>query len=190
MHTTASHLPQPLIGTMPSMQAAFLVIGDEILRGSVADANTPWLAKLLHAQGVDLIRVLCVPDNIDNIVEALHDLRSRVGADGFIFTSGGIGATHDDVTYAAVARAYELPLERHPPTVDLMQQHYSARGLELNEARLRMATIPTPSGDARLRSPRTAPTPARRQGEPARGRFCMHCFSQLLSPLLRRVQRC
>ncbi|KXZ41817.1 hypothetical protein GPECTOR_273g711 [Gonium pectorale] len=79
-------------------RAALVVIGDEILSGSVVDTNTPWLAKLLHSRGVDLVRVLYIPDSRTEIREALLDARSRVGPSGFVFTSGGIGPTHDDVT--------------------------------------------------------------------------------------------
>lgn len=125
-------------------KAAFLVIGDELLRGQVADANTSWLAKTLHAQGVDLTRVTFVPDEVSDIVDTVRDLRHRVGPGGFVFTAGGIGCTHDDVTYDAIAKAFDRTLERHSPTVERMREQYTQRGLELTEVRLRMATLPTP----------------------------------------------
>ncbi|GLC39458.1 hypothetical protein PLESTM_000899900 [Pleodorina starrii] len=126
-------------------RAALVVIGDEILAGSVVDTNTSWLAKLLHSRGVDLIRVSYIPDSRSDIREAVLDARGRVGPGGFVFTSGGIGPTHDDVTYEAVAEALGVSLQLHEPTVERMRVSYTARGLELNEARLRMATLPTPS---------------------------------------------
>ena len=70
-------------------KAALLIIGDEILKGSISDANTPWLAKLLYSRGVDLVRVECVPDEVDDIVASVRALRARVGDTGFVFTSGG-----------------------------------------------------------------------------------------------------
>eukprot|EP00884_Botryococcus_braunii_P012511 jgi/Botrbrau1/21260/Bobra.39_2s0052.1 len=123
-------------------KAAFLVIGNEILSGSIVDANTPWLAKLLHSRGVDLIRVEYIPDDADDIVASVLRLKERVGETGFVFTSGGIGPTHDDVTYEAIAKAFGLKLAQHGPTVALMQEHYEKRGVELNAARLRMAALP------------------------------------------------
>jgi hypothetical protein len=70
-------------------KAALLIIGDEILQGSIADANTPWLAKLLYSRGVDLVRVECIPDSKADIIETVRRLRGRVGDDGFVFSSGG-----------------------------------------------------------------------------------------------------
>jgi len=112
-------------------KAALLIIGNEVLSGSIADANTPWLAKLLHTRGVDLVRVEVVPDDKEDIATTTLNLRNRVGPNGFVFTSGGIGPTHDDVTYEAIASALGLALVQHPPTVALMQEHYAARGIEL-----------------------------------------------------------
>ncbi|KAJ9523700.1 hypothetical protein QJQ45_020127, partial [Haematococcus lacustris] len=88
--------------------AALLVVGDEILAGSITDVNTPWLAKLLHSRGVDLVRVEFVPDQADDIAATALRLRQRVGPSGFVFSSGGIGPTHDDVTYPALATAFGL----------------------------------------------------------------------------------
>ena len=70
----------------------------QVLSGSITDANTPWLAKLLHSRGVDLVRVEYVPDDKRDIVETVLRLRERVGEAGVVFTSGGIGPTHDDIT--------------------------------------------------------------------------------------------
>ncbi|KAK9839965.1 hypothetical protein WJX74_001201 [Apatococcus lobatus] len=127
--------------TQPKL-AAFLVIGNEILTGSVQDANTPWLAQLLYRQGVDLIRVEYIPDDKSDIASTLLRLKERVGHKGVIFTSGGIGPTHDDITYESVAHAFGVELEVHKPTVEAMKAHYEPQGKEVNESRLRMATIP------------------------------------------------
>ncbi|KAG1663065.1 hypothetical protein FOA52_011585 [Chlamydomonas sp. UWO 241] len=98
-----------------------------------------------RCRGVDLVRAEFIPDSVDEIARSVIDLKRRVGPDGFVFTSGGIGPTHDDVTYEALAKAFGAPLQLHTPTVERMRVDYSRRGLELNEARLQMATLPTPS---------------------------------------------
>ena len=125
-------------------KAALMIIGDEILSGSIQDTNTPWLARFLRARGVDLVRVEMVPDSFDDIADSLHRLRAKVSDNGFVFTSGGIGPTHDDITYEAIARALGLQIELHGETQQRMRVHYDERGLELNESRLRMAHLPTP----------------------------------------------
>lgn len=125
-------------------KAAMMVIGDEILSGSVQDSNTPWLAKFLRARGVDLVRVEFVPDTFEDIQDSVTRLRRAVSDNGFVFTSGGIGPTHDDITYEAIARALGLNIELHQGTYDRMKVHYAERGIELNESRLRMAHLPTP----------------------------------------------
>ena len=147
--STAASRTRPLPDAPPApplpVQAAMLVIGDEILRGNIADANTAWLAKALHARGVDLVRATVVPDDVADIVATVRDLRERVGPHGAVFTSGGIGPTHDDKTYEAIAAAFDRALVRHGPTVERMQEHYDKRGVELNDARLRMAALPSPA---------------------------------------------
>lgn len=127
-----------------SKKAAMMVIGDEILSGSVQDSNTPWLANFLRARGVDLVRVEFVPDTFEDIQDSIVRLRKKVSDDGFVFTSGGIGPTHDDITYEAIARALGLTIQLHQGTYDRMKVHYEERGIELNESRLRMAHLPTP----------------------------------------------
>eukprot|EP00873_Tetraselmis_striata_P010717 jgi/Tetstr1/430981/TSEL_020736.t1 len=123
-------------------QVALMIIGNEILSGSIQDSNTQWLAKSLYNRGVDLVRVEMLPDDIEDIVATVHRLKARVGEHGAIITSGGIGPTHDDVTYEAIAKATGTTLALHEPTVKKMRDHYSGLGKELNEARLRMATLP------------------------------------------------
>jgi len=125
-------------------KAAMLCVGDEILNGTIVDTNTPWLAKFLHARGVDLVRVEYVPDECDEIAESAKRCRAKVGQDGFVFTSGGIGPTHDDKTYEAIAKALGLKIELHEETRKRMELHYKERNVELNESRLRMAHLPAP----------------------------------------------
>jgi len=116
-------------GGAPS--AALMVIGDEILKGSIVDANTPWLAKYLYSRGVDLVRVECIPDDVEEIGATSRRLQRLVGNDGFVFTSGGIGPTHDDVTYEAIAKEFGLDIELHEPTYERMKVHYERRGIDL-----------------------------------------------------------
>lgn len=125
-------------------KAAMMVIGDEILSGSVQDSNTPWLAKFLRARGVDLVRVEFVPDSFEDIEDSIVRLRRAVSDNGFVFTSGGIGPTHDDITYEAIAKALGLKIELHQGTYERMKVHYAERDIELNESRLRMAHLPSP----------------------------------------------
>jgi len=121
-----------------------MIIGDEVLKGSIEDKNTPWLAKKLYSRGIDLVRVEVVPDHLAEVGYTLHRMREKVGKDGFVFTSGGIGPTHDDITYQAIAEASGRKLEVHEPTLQLMRKFFAAKDppQELNEERIRMATLP------------------------------------------------
>ena len=122
---------------MPSEpKAALIVIGNEILSGRTQDANIQFLATSLGKLGIPLCEVRVIPDIEDEIVDAVNTLRS---IHSYVFTTGGIGPTHDDITAAAVAKAFGVPLERHQPSVEKMTKFYSAR---LNEARLKMADLP------------------------------------------------
>jgi molybdenum cofactor synthesis domain-containing protein len=121
---------------MTSGTAAILIIGNEILSAKVRDENGPFLIKELRALGVDLRRLEVVPDEIPLIVDALHRCLEQ---GEFVFTSGGIGPTHDDVTIAAVAAAYGVKVVHDPRTLELLQNHYGDR---LNAARLRLCEIP------------------------------------------------
>ncbi|MBI5112062.1 MAG: competence/damage-inducible protein A [Rhodovulum sp.] len=121
----------------PIVTAGLLVIGDEILSGRTKDKNIGYLAEYLTAIGIDLREVRLVPDIEDEIVAALDALRSRYT---YVFTTGGIGPTHDDITADAVARAFGVPLDLDPRAVALLRERVGEAGL--NEARLRMARIP------------------------------------------------
>ncbi|MDO8607158.1 MAG: molybdopterin-binding protein [Phaeospirillum sp.] len=117
--------------------AAILVIGNEVLSGRTQDANIAFLGKELAALGIALTEARIVRDDTDAIVEALNALRRR---HAYVFTSGGIGPTHDDITAAAVALAFKVPLSRNAEAVRRLRSRYSAD--DLNAARLKMADIP------------------------------------------------
>jgi len=119
--------------------AAVLVIGDEILSGRTKDKNIGYIADYLTALGVDLREVRVVPDNEEEIVAAVNALRAKYT---YLFTTGGIGPTHDDITADCVAAAFGVPLEFHPEAVAIMKERLAKTGGELNEARMRMTRIP------------------------------------------------
>jgi len=117
--------------------AAVLLIGDEILSGRTKDANAGWIAERLTEMGIDLKEIRVVPDDEPVIVDALNALRARYT---YVFTTGGIGPTHDDITADAVARAFGVGIDYHPEAVAALREIFP--GDRLNEARLRMARIP------------------------------------------------
>jgi len=119
--------------------AAVLVIGDEILSGRTKDKNIGAIADMCTAVGIDLKEVRIVADDEPAIVEAIEVLRSRYT---YVFTTGGIGPTHDDITADCVAKAFAVPLDVHPDAVAILKERLAKTGGELNEARLRMARIP------------------------------------------------
>jgi molybdenum cofactor synthesis domain-containing protein len=119
--------------------AAILVIGDEILSGRTKDKNIGYIAEYLTNIGIDLKEVRVVADEEDEIVTALNALRNRYT---YVFTTGGIGPTHDDITADCVAKAFGVPIDVDPRARKLMEERFAARGVEMNEARLRMARIP------------------------------------------------
>ncbi len=119
--------------------AAALVIGNEILSGKVADANVSELAKLLRALGIRLERVVMLPDDIEILAKEVRELSARFDV---VFTSGGVGPTHDDVTVAAVARAFGLEVVEDPNLAALMRGVYGER---ITDAHLLMARIPVGS---------------------------------------------
>jgi molybdenum cofactor synthesis domain-containing protein len=124
---------------MSNPTAAILVIGDEILSGRTRDANMHHLAGELAAKGIDLREARIIPDSIPGIAEAVNALRARYD---HVFTSGGIGPTHDDITADGIAAAFGVPLGVREDARDILARHYARTGAELNEARLRMARIP------------------------------------------------
>ncbi|HEY2032581.1 MAG TPA: molybdopterin-binding protein [Rhizomicrobium sp.] len=121
-----------------NITAAVLVIGDEILSGRTQDTNTSHIARFLGAIGIDLCEVRVVPDIEKEIVVALNALRARYT---YIFTTGGIGPTHDDITADAVAKAFGVGINYHPEAMALMAARYK-NPEDFNEMRKRMARIP------------------------------------------------
>ncbi|WP_333829644.1 competence/damage-inducible protein A [Pararhodobacter sp.] len=124
---------------MTNPTAAMLVIGDEILSGRTRDSNMHHLAGELTGRGIRLSEARMVPDVHARIVEAVNALR---GAYDHVFTSGGIGPTHDDITADAVAAAFGVRISVRDDARAILEAHYQRTGLALNEARLRMARIP------------------------------------------------
>lgn len=119
-----------------SRTAAALIIGNEILSGKIADTNTTFLARGLFELGIELRRVVVCPDEIDIIARELDELR---GAYDLVFTSGGVGPTHDDVTIEGVARSFERPVVQSEAVARMIQHYYGDR---TTEAHLRMANMP------------------------------------------------
>ena len=128
---------------MPNPTAAMLVIGDEILSGRTRDANMHHLAGVLGARGIDLKEVRVVSDDHAAIVDAVRALSK---AYDHLFTSGGIGPTHDDITADAVAEAMGAPIDVRADARALLEAHYARQDQDLNAARLRMARIPDGAG--------------------------------------------
>jgi molybdenum cofactor synthesis domain-containing protein len=123
--------------TAAAISAAILVIGDEILSGRTKDKNVGYIAEYLTNIGIDLKEVRVVPDDEPEIVGALNALRQRFT---YVFTTGGIGPTHDDITADCVAKAFGVPIDHDPRAVAMLRERYQPG--ELNEARMRMARIP------------------------------------------------
>lgn len=124
---------------MTNPSAAMLVVGDEILSGRTRDANMNHLAVRLTEMGIDLKEARVVADTPDAIISAVRDLSERFD---HVFTSGGIGPTHDDITAECIAQAFDRPIGVREDARAILQAHYDRQGLELNDARLRMARIP------------------------------------------------
>jgi molybdenum cofactor synthesis domain-containing protein len=118
--------------------AALVVIGDEILSGRTQDKNVAQIAIWLNMQGIRLAEVRVVADDQAAIVEAVNTLRAR---NDYLFTTGGIGPTHDDITVDAIAAALGVDVEVHPKARAVLESYYATRG-GLTDARLRMARVP------------------------------------------------
>jgi len=119
--------------------ACVIVIGNEILSGRTQDANLQYLAKKLTEWGVRLREARVIPDIEDVIVRTINECRA---AFDYVFTTGGIGPTHDDITADCVAKAFGVSIDVDPRALAIMQERLKATGAEMNEARLRMTRIP------------------------------------------------
>jgi molybdenum cofactor synthesis domain-containing protein len=127
------------MGRERTWTAALLVIGDEILSGRTQDKNISQVALWLNDQGIRLAEVRVVPDDVGRIAEAVNALRA---ANDYVFTTGGIGPTHDDITVDAMAAAFEVPVVIHPAARKILEDYYGDRPGGLTDARLRMARVP------------------------------------------------
>ncbi len=125
-----------MIARMSIPTAAILVIGDEILSGKTEDQNARLIIGELRELGVALRRIVVIPDDVEEVAKAVRELSSRFD---HVFTSGGVGPTHDDVTLAGVAQAFNAPLVRHPNLEARLKTFF---GPEVDESRLRMADVP------------------------------------------------
>ena len=119
--------------------AAAVLIGNELLSGSVVDQNMNYIATSLSNAGISLLEVRVIPDLSDVIVNTLLELKDKVD---YIFTTGGIGPTHDDITAESIARAFGRPLIQDQRTADTMRRFFESRGVEANDERMRMANMP------------------------------------------------
>ncbi len=127
----------------PAPTAAMLAIGDELLSGRTRDKNIGHLANALTQQGIDLKEVRIVSDEEVEIASAVNALRERYD---YVFTSGGIGPTHDDITADAIGAALGLQVVHDPRAMELLEKHYSRNSMDFTTARKRMARMPTGSG--------------------------------------------
>lgn len=119
--------------------ACVLIIGNEILSGRTRDSNFPYLARALNELGIQVQECRVIADVEAAIASAVNACRTRYD---YVFTTGGIGPTHDDITVDSIAAAFGVKASHHPEAVKLLQAHYANSNVELNEARLRMARIP------------------------------------------------
>jgi len=119
------------------MRACLIIIGNEVLSGRTQDKNLAWLAKELNEIGIRLAEARVIPDNTQVIIDTVGACRKKFA---YVFTTGGIGPTHDDITSDAIARAFGVKLERNQEAETILQRHYGKE--KLNAARLKMADIP------------------------------------------------
>lgn len=121
------------------VSAALVLIGNEILSGRTQDANLKYIAENLGSVGIILLEARVIPDIHDTIIETLRQLKTRFD---YVFTTGGIGPTHDDITSECVAAAVDQPLELHPVAFKAMDDYYREKNIDFNKARQRMAKTP------------------------------------------------
>jgi molybdenum cofactor synthesis domain-containing protein len=122
-----------------SPTAAVLLIGNEVLSGRTKDKNLGFIADYLTALGIDLMEARVIADDEADIVAAVNALRARYT---YVFTTGGIGPTHDDITADCIAQAFGVGISHHPEASEILLKHFAELGREPNEARMRMARIP------------------------------------------------
>ncbi|KAL3663453.1 hypothetical protein V7S43_011342 [Phytophthora oleae] len=125
-------------------RAAVCVIANEVLTGKTLDTNSNFIAKLMFRRGVDLKRVVVIPDEEDAIITTVKELSEFVGPSGYVFTTGGIGPTHDDITYESIAKAFGVCVELHEPTFAAMKKYGEEKfpNIPFDDSVKRMATFP------------------------------------------------
>lgn len=128
-------------------EAAVLIIGNEILSGRTIDKNAPYIAEKLFNKGVKLVEIRVIPDIEETIIDAVRTFSKKYD---YVFSTGGIGPTHDDITAEAMAKAFGVDLELNAEARDLLRRHYGSEE-DLTDARLRMARIP--AGAELVRNP-------------------------------------
>jgi len=119
--------------------AAVLLIGNELLSGRTQDSNLAYIASRMDGHGIRLLEARVIPDEPDGVINSINELRTR---HTYLFTTGGIGPTHDDITADCVAKAFGVTLPHHPEATQRLLEYFAARDIEPNEDRLRMARIP------------------------------------------------
>ena len=125
------------INTQPT--AIMIVIGNEVLSGRTQDKNIGWVAEKLTENGIKLLEARIISDDENVIASTVRDLSEKVD---YVFTSGGIGPTHDDITTKSIAKAFDVPVIQNQEALRRLKEHYKGTGIELNAARLKMADIP------------------------------------------------
>src|SRR5438045_2536332 len=122
-----------------TVTACLLIIGNEILSGRTKDANLQFLALELNKLGIRLMEVRVIPDVEQTVVDTVNEVRRKFD---YVFTTGGIGPTHDDITADCVAQAFGVSIDVDPRALAILQERMATTGIEMNEARLRMCRIP------------------------------------------------
>ncbi|MEN6543570.1 competence/damage-inducible protein A [Parvibaculum sp.] len=137
--TDAANSPGAESAAPRLVTACVVLIGDEILSGRTRDSNLSYIAKHLNQIGVQVREARVIPDVEETIVSVINEVRAKYD---YVFTTGGIGPTHDDITADAIARAFGVPIGHHAEAIAILDAHYRQTGGEFTEARKRMARIP------------------------------------------------
>lgn len=129
---------------MGAPKAAICIIANEVLTGKTHDSNSYFLAQFLFRRGIDLLKIVVIPDIEEEIVKNVQELSAMVGKDGYVFTSGGIGPTHDDITYESVAKAFGKGVKLHEPTFEALLREMKEKypDMEMDDEKKRMAILP------------------------------------------------
>ncbi|DAZ99022.1 TPA: hypothetical protein N0F65_010908 [Lagenidium giganteum] len=131
-------------GLMSGASKEMTLLRKEITRRLTQDTNSLFVAQFMHRRGIDLVRIVVIPDELETIASTVKELSDTVGPDGYVITTGGIGPTHDDITYEGVAKAFGVGVAIHQPTLDGLQAYMAKRNPShvVNDDRKRMAILP------------------------------------------------